>query len=65
MHLAELLATAGNLGYDRPEQAAAARPAPPGTAVKAAAVIGAATAALTAAAAGALLGRRLTRRTRA
>ena len=32
MHLAELLATAGNLSYDRPEQAAAPRPAPPGPA---------------------------------
>jgi hypothetical protein len=65
MHLAELLATAGNLGYDRPERAAAPRPVPPGTAAKAAAVLGAAAAALMTAAAGALLGRRLARRTRA
>jgi FAD/FMN-containing dehydrogenase/Fe-S oxidoreductase len=64
MHLAELLATAGNLGYDRPEQAAAPRPAPPGTAAKAATVLGAATAAALATAAAALLRRRLTRRTR-
>jgi Fe-S oxidoreductase len=64
MHLAELLATVGNLGYDRPEQAAAPRPAPPGTAAKAATVLGAATAAALATAAAALLRRRLTRRTR-
>jgi hypothetical protein len=65
MHLAELLATAGNLGYDRPERAAAPRPVPAATAAKAAAVLGTAAAALTAAAAGALLRRRLTRRTQA
>ena len=64
MHLAELLATAGNLGYDRPERAAAPRPAPPGTAAKAATVLGAATAAALTTAAAALLRRRLTRRTR-
>jgi Fe-S oxidoreductase len=60
MHLAELLATAGNLGYDRPEQAAAPRPALPGSAKRAAAVLAAAL--LATAAAGALLRRRLTRR---
>ena len=64
MHLAELLATAGNLGYDRPEQAAAPRPALPGATKRTAAVL-AATAVLTTAAAGALLRRRLTRRSRA
>jgi len=64
MHLAELLATAGNLGYDRPERAAAPRPAPPGTAAKAATVLGAAIAAALTTAAAALLRRRLTRRTR-
>jgi FAD/FMN-containing dehydrogenase/Fe-S oxidoreductase len=42
MHLAELLATAGDLGYDRPEQTAAPRPASPPTAAKAAALAGAA-----------------------
>ncbi len=35
MHLAELLATAGNLGYERPEETAAPRPAPPGAASRA------------------------------
>jgi hypothetical protein len=64
MHLAELLATAGNLGYDRPEQAAAPRPAPSDAAKRTAAVLAAA-AALTIAAAAALLRRRLTRRPRA
>ena len=61
MHLAELLAAAGNLAYDRPEQAAAPRPALPGAAKRTAAVLAAA-AMLTTAAAGALLLRRLTRR---
>jgi FAD/FMN-containing dehydrogenase/Fe-S oxidoreductase len=36
MHLAELLATAGALGYERPEAAAAPRPAGPSPAAKAA-----------------------------
>ena len=36
MHLAELLATAGNLGYERPEETAAPRPAPPSAAARAA-----------------------------
>ncbi|HEY2441532.1 MAG TPA: FAD-binding and (Fe-S)-binding domain-containing protein [Streptosporangiaceae bacterium] len=62
MHLAELLATAGSLGYDRPERAAAPRPAPPRVGTRAAAVLGAVGAA--AALAGVLLRRRLTRRTR-
>jgi Fe-S oxidoreductase len=65
MHLAELLATAGSLGYDRPERAAAPRPAAPGPAAKAAVFAGAAAAAVTATAAGTLLGWRLMRRTRA
>jgi hypothetical protein len=39
MHLAELLATAGNLGYERPEPAAAPRPAPSGALAKAATVL--------------------------
>jgi Fe-S oxidoreductase len=38
MHLAELLATAGDLGYDRPERAAAPRPAPPSARAKTAAL---------------------------
>jgi FAD/FMN-containing dehydrogenase/Fe-S oxidoreductase len=42
MHLAELLATAGNLGYQRPERTAAPRPAAPRPAAKAAALAGAA-----------------------
>jgi FAD/FMN-containing dehydrogenase/Fe-S oxidoreductase len=61
MHLAELLATAGSLGYDRPERAVAPRPAEPGPAAKAAILAGAAAAT----AAGTLLGWRLMRRTRA
>jgi FAD/FMN-containing dehydrogenase/Fe-S oxidoreductase len=64
MHLAELLATAGSLGYDRPEQAAAPRTAEPGPVAKAAVLAGVAAAAA-ATAAGTLLGRRLMRRTRA
>jgi Fe-S oxidoreductase len=64
MHLAELLATAGNLSYDRPEQDAAPRPAPPGAAKRTVALLAAA-AVLTTAAAGALLRWRLTRRSRA
>jgi len=40
MHLAELLATAGNLSYEHPEQTAAPRPAPPRPAAKAAALAG-------------------------
>ncbi|HEY7277609.1 MAG TPA: FAD-binding and (Fe-S)-binding domain-containing protein [Trebonia sp.] len=64
MHLAELLATAGSLGYDRPERAVAPRPAAPGPVAKAAILIGAA-AAVAAGAAGTLLGWRLTRQTRA
>ncbi len=44
MHLAELLATAGTLDYERPERSAAPRPAPPRTAAKAAALVGVATA---------------------
>ena len=63
MHLAELLATAGSLGYDRPERAAAPRPAPTRVGTRAAAALGAVGAA--AALAGVLLRRRLTRRTRA
>jgi FAD/FMN-containing dehydrogenase/Fe-S oxidoreductase len=51
MHLAELLATAGNLSYSRPEQAAAPRPVPPRPAAKAVALAGAAGAAGTLAAA--------------
>ena len=50
IHLTELLATAGNLGYQQPERAAAPRPAPPRAAAKAAALVGAATAAAGAAA---------------
>jgi hypothetical protein len=50
MHLAELLATAGNLGYQQPERNAAPRPAPPRPAAKAAALAGAATLAVAAAA---------------
>jgi hypothetical protein len=65
MHLAELLATAGRLGYDRPERAVAPRPAEPGPLAKAAVLAGAAAAAVTATAAGTLLGRRLRRRIRA
>jgi Fe-S oxidoreductase len=64
MHLAELLATAGNLGYDRPERAAAPRPAPPDEAKRTAAVLAAASV-LSLAAAGALLRWRLARRSRA
>jgi FAD/FMN-containing dehydrogenase/Fe-S oxidoreductase len=62
MHLAELLATAGNLGYDRPEQTAAPRPAPPRAPAKAAALAAAATTAAAGAAAAAFLGRQLVRR---
>ncbi len=62
MHLAEFLASAGNLGYDRPEEAAAPRQAPPGGAAKAAALAATATAATAAATAAAVLGRRLARR---
>jgi Fe-S oxidoreductase len=62
MHLAELLATAGNLGYDRPEETAAPRPAPPRGPAKAAALAVTATAAAGAATAIAFLGRRLARR---
>jgi FAD/FMN-containing dehydrogenase/Fe-S oxidoreductase len=64
MHLAELLATAGNLGYDRPEGAAAPRPAAPGAAAKVIALTAAAAATVAVAAAGALGGRRLIRRIR-
>jgi FAD/FMN-containing dehydrogenase/Fe-S oxidoreductase len=42
MHLAELLATAGALDYERPEEAAAPRPAGPRPAAKAATLAGAA-----------------------
>jgi Fe-S oxidoreductase len=62
MHLAELLATAGSLAYDRPEQAAAPRPAPPRGAARAAVLAAAGAAAAGGAAAAALVGRRLTRR---
>jgi len=66
MHLAELLASAGNLGYDRPEQAAAPRPAPPGVPARAVVLAaGAAALAATGAAAAAILRARLTRRSRA
>jgi FAD/FMN-containing dehydrogenase/Fe-S oxidoreductase len=58
MHLAELLATAGSLAYDRPEQAAAPRPAPPRGAARAVVLAAAAGGA----AAAAFLARRLTRR---
>ena len=51
MHLAELLATAGNLGYDHPERDAAPRQAEPGPAARAAVLAG--TAAAVAAAVGA------------
>jgi FAD/FMN-containing dehydrogenase/Fe-S oxidoreductase len=51
MHLAELLATAGNLGYDRPERDAAPRQPEPGPAARAAVLAG--TAGALAAAAGA------------
>jgi Fe-S oxidoreductase len=62
MHLAELLATAGNLSYDRPERTAAPRQAAPGNAAKAAlAAVTVATAAAAAAGAGVLLRRQLTR----
>jgi Fe-S oxidoreductase len=61
MHLAELLATAGNLSYDRPEQAAAVRQAPPGKAARAALLTAGAAAAAAVAGAGALLRRRRTR----
>jgi hypothetical protein len=62
MHLAELLATAGNLGYERPEETAAPRPAPPSAAARAA-VLGpvAAAVAVTGAAVGKLLRARLAR----
>jgi Fe-S oxidoreductase len=60
MHLAELLATAGNLDYHHPERTAAPRPAPPHPAVKAAALAGIGTA-LTAAAVTARSLRRVTR----
>jgi hypothetical protein len=40
MHLAELLATAGNLPYEHPEHTAAPRPAQPRPAAKAAALAG-------------------------
>ena len=62
MHLAEFLATAGNLSYDHPEQTAAPRQPAPGNAAKAALLAAiAAPAAAAAAGAGALLRRRLTR----
>jgi FAD/FMN-containing dehydrogenase/Fe-S oxidoreductase len=61
MHLAELLATAGSLAYDRPEEAAAPRPAAPRGQTRAAVLVAAAAAAATGAAA-AVLGRRLARR---
>jgi hypothetical protein len=51
MHLAELLATAGNLGYDQPERDAAPRQAEPGPVARAAVLAG--TAAVLAAVAGA------------
>jgi FAD/FMN-containing dehydrogenase/Fe-S oxidoreductase len=60
MHLAELLATAGNLDYHHPERTAAPRPAPPHPAVKAAALAGIGTA-LTSAAVTAWNLRRVTR----
>jgi Fe-S oxidoreductase len=56
MHLAELLATAGNLGYHHPEQAAAPRPATPGPAARAAVLTGAAVALAGAMAAGVAAG---------
>jgi FAD/FMN-containing dehydrogenase/Fe-S oxidoreductase len=66
MHLAELLATAGNLGYERPEETAAPRPAPPGAAARAVALAPiAAAVAVTGAVAGQMLRARLARRGRA
>ena len=62
MHLAEFLATAGNLSYDHPEQTAAPRPAEPGAAAKAVALTVAAAATAVAAATATFLARRLTRR---
>ncbi|MGH3297907.1 MAG: (Fe-S)-binding protein, partial [Trebonia sp.] len=62
MHLAELLATAGNLGYDRPEETAAPRQAPPRPQATAATLAAMATTGAAAAAAAALIGRRLARR---
>jgi FAD/FMN-containing dehydrogenase/Fe-S oxidoreductase len=62
MHLAELLATAGNLAYDRPEQAAAPRqPEPTGAAKAAVLAVAAAAAAAAVTGAGALLRRRFRR----
>jgi hypothetical protein len=61
MHLAELLATAGNLGYQRPERTAAPWPAPPRPAAKAAALAAAAVLAATVAAGAAALLRSLRR----
>jgi hypothetical protein len=51
MHLAELLATAGSLSYDKPETEAAPRQAPPSALAKAAA-LGLAATGVTGAAAG-------------
>ncbi len=62
MHLAEFLASAGNLGYDRPEGATAPRQAPPRGPAKAAVLAATAAAATAAATAAAVLGRRLARR---
>ena len=62
MHLAELLATAGNLGYERPEETAAPRPASPSAAARAAMLAPAAAAvAVTGVVAGKLLRARLAR----
>ena len=62
MHLAELLATAGSLAYDRPEEAAAPRPVPPRGQAKAAVLGAGAAAGVAGAAAAVFLGRRLARR---
>jgi hypothetical protein len=62
MHLAELLATAGNLGYDRPERDAAPRQPEPVPAARTAVLAGTATVLAAAAAAGAAAVTRLRRR---
>ena len=64
MHLAELLATAGNLGYDRPERDAAPRQPEPGQAARAAALAGTAAALAATAGGAAAVIARLRRRAR-
>jgi hypothetical protein len=64
MHLAELLATAGNLGYHYPEESAAPRPARPRGAARAAVLAGAAAALAGTMAAGAAGWRALRRASR-